>query len=292
MHSPCGPPQFDQQDWSQFDFSRWHLDGLVLDDASAAVADLAQRLFNSAEWRQSFQGTLPAIQAQMLNHFQERVRALQADLDALSKTFAERTAQIQGQITALQERIQSAASIPPVKAEADTFLAAIKVSSADARLGLPGLVMRLINPREPEKSLIETVTDLDGNAIFSLSNQAVEELVRGEVEPTLEVLSPAGNPLQRLERGLCPRPNQTETKVVLLENSPELESPRAAALRTKTERDERLKNLFAKVDRLKLDREAVQKVINCRLEENQKIIAELEKGTPSTEQPAVQRAGK
>ena len=42
MRSPCGPPKFDQQDWSQFDFSRWHLDGVTLDAASAAFANLSR----------------------------------------------------------------------------------------------------------------------------------------------------------------------------------------------------------------------------------------------------------
>lgn len=286
MHRPGGPLPFDQQDWSQFDFSRWHLDGLQLDSTSAAVADLVQRLFDSAEWRQNFKGTLPALQSQVLNHFQEHTRELQADAAALLKNFEERTANVQKQIAALQERIRGAAAPLPLKAVPDAFQAAIKVATEDARLGLPSLVVRLLDSRERERSLAESVTDLDGNAIVSLPKQTVEELARENTEPTLEILSPEGKSLQRLERGVCPRLNHTETKIVLLPVSPELEPHKAAALQMKTEREERLKNLYAKVDRLKLDHEAMQKSIDCRLEATQMIITELEKGIRSAEQPA------
>ncbi|MGH2396560.1 MAG: hypothetical protein ACRDFW_06140, partial [bacterium] len=69
MHSRCDPPRFDQQDWSQFDFSRWHLDGVTLDAASAAFAGLSERLFNADEWRQHFQATLPALEREALSFF-------------------------------------------------------------------------------------------------------------------------------------------------------------------------------------------------------------------------------
>ena len=69
MQSRCGPPKFDQQDWSRFDFSRWHLDGVTLDAAAAAFAGLSDRLFNSAEWRQHFQAALPALEREALNFF-------------------------------------------------------------------------------------------------------------------------------------------------------------------------------------------------------------------------------
>jgi len=40
MRSQCEPPDFGEQDFSQFDFTRWHLDGLTLDAAATAVAGL------------------------------------------------------------------------------------------------------------------------------------------------------------------------------------------------------------------------------------------------------------
>ena len=61
MQSRCDPPKFDQEDWSQFRFSRWHLNGVTLDAAAAAFAGLSERLFNSDAWRQHFQATLPAL---------------------------------------------------------------------------------------------------------------------------------------------------------------------------------------------------------------------------------------
>jgi hypothetical protein len=65
--SPCDPPKFDEQDWSQFDFSRWHLDGLQLDSVAQAIADLTQRLTNSPEWQDNVKATVADLQDVMLN---------------------------------------------------------------------------------------------------------------------------------------------------------------------------------------------------------------------------------
>jgi hypothetical protein len=90
MDSPGSPPKFDQQDWSQFDFSRWHLDGVTLDAASAAFAGLSEQLFNSEEWRQYFQATLPALEREALSFFKGHSQQLRDEQNAVAQDFDRR----------------------------------------------------------------------------------------------------------------------------------------------------------------------------------------------------------
>src|SRR4051794_6582829 len=110
MRSPSGPPGFNAQDWSQFDFSRWHTDGLRLESVSAAFADLAERLVNAPEWRQNFQAALPALRPLLLDEFRERGRALEAESAALAQAFQERSVRVREQAAALQDRARRAAA--------------------------------------------------------------------------------------------------------------------------------------------------------------------------------------
>lgn len=280
MLPPSRPPSFDPKEWSQFDFTRWHLDGLPLKDASAAIADLAQRLFNSPEWRESFQGILPTVQTGVVDLFKGRSGDLQAEAAELSTTFQERTADLRAQIAAQQEAIRRADAPPTLQASPDAFQAAIRVETKGTHLGLPGLVVRLLDPRAKDTALVESVTDLDGNAVGSVSGPIIEELARQGGELTLEILSPQGKSLRVLEQGLCPRPNQTESKVVVLPASPELEPHRAVAQQIRTQREERLKSLFANLDRLGQDQEALQDGLRRKLEDIQNVISELGKDIP------------
>jgi hypothetical protein len=277
MLAPSGPPEFDQQDWSQFDFSRWHLDGLALEDVSTAVAELAQRLFGSAEWRQDFRATLPGLQSRLLEYYKGCASGLQAEAATLTVAFEQRTADLPRAIAALQARLRGAPASPPAPADPVGFQAVIRVATGDAQLGLPDLVVRLIDPREKGTTLVESVTDLDGNAFVSLPGPTVEELTRAKQDLTVEILGPEGQSLQMLAQGLCPRAGQTETKVVVLPRSPDLQTQATAALQLETQWDERLRNLLAKLDRLAKDYQAMQAALSRRLEHNQAIIAELEK---------------
>ena len=85
MQSPCDPPKFDEQDWSQFDFSRWHLDGLQLDSISQATADLTQRLTNSPEWQDNAKATVADLQGLMLDSYQEDSKRLQEEKSTVAE---------------------------------------------------------------------------------------------------------------------------------------------------------------------------------------------------------------
>jgi len=287
MKPGCGPIKFDDQDWSRFDFSRWHLDSLRLDDPSAALANLAQQLFASPEWRQNFAATLPALKASVLQYFEQRTRELQAEAADLTRNLEERTASTRKQITAFQDRIRSAATPPVLTADPNTFQLGAKVLAEESRLGLPELQVRVTDPRQKDRPLAEGITDLDGNAVLYLTKEQAEELAHGKVEVTVEVLSPTtGKPLHRTERAFCPRPNHTETRVAALPASPDLEPYTAVANQTKTERESRLASLNTKIDRLQADHDTMQHGIKCHLDEAKSILDAIkEELKPGPQEP-------
>src|SRR5437660_2999067 len=176
MHSRCGPPKFDQQDWSQFDFSRWHLDGVTLDAASAAFAGLSERLFNSEEWQQHFQATLPASEREALSFFQGHSQQLRDQKNAVAQDFDRRITTAQERSDNFRRTAEATAAPPVVHASPNTFHLAVKVTTEDVRLGLPGLAVQIIDPRNEDLALMQAITDRDGNAILTVPEEIAKEV--------------------------------------------------------------------------------------------------------------------
>jgi hypothetical protein len=72
------------------------------------------------------------------------------------------------------------------------------------------------------------------------------------------------------------RLNQVETKLVTLQDSPEIAPHKSAALAIRSEWEARVVTLAARVETLKQEREARLHDLDRRLEDNEAIIAELE----------------
>lgn len=283
MQSRCGPPKFDQQDWSQFDFSRWHLDGITLNAASAAFANLADQLFNSDEWRQHFQATLPALEREALKFFKDHSRQLRDQKNAAAEDFDKRIAAAKQRSDGFRKSVEVAAAPPVVQASPNTFHLAVKVTIEDPRLDLPGLVVRIMDPRNEKTALVQAVTDRDGSAILTIPKEIAKEVDKRDT--ALELLSPAGKTLAKLPGAVCVRLNQVETKVVTLHDSAEIEPHKNAALRIRSEREVRVATLAARINSLKRECEARIHDLDCRLADNEAIIAELEpkEGAPQSQ---------
>ena len=290
MKSRCGPPKFDQQDWSQFDFSRWHLDGVTLDAASAAFAGLSERLFNSEEWRQHFQTTLPELEREALSFFKRHSQQLRDQKDAVVQDYDKRIAAAQQRSDDFRKSVETAAGPPLVQASPSSYLLTVKITTED--IGLPGLVIQIMDPQSEKLALVSAVTDLDGNAILTIPEEVAKELGKRDVtlkpvnkcDMALEVLSPAGKILKTLPGAVCMRLNQVETKVVSLADSPEIEPHKNTALGIRSDRKVRVASLAARMETLKQEREARLHDLDCRLEDNEAIIAELE---PKGDKPQV-----
>jgi hypothetical protein len=272
MHSRCGPPKFDQQDWSQFDFSRWHLDGVTLDAVSAAFAGLSEELFNSEEWRQHFQSTLPELEREALSFFKNHSQRLRDQKNTATEDFDKRIAAAQKRSGDFRKSVETAAVLPVVQASPNTFHLAVKATIED--IGLPGLAVQIMDPRNEKTALVQAITDRDGNVILTVPEEIAKEVDKHDA--ALEVLSPAGKTLAKLPGAVCARLNQVETKVVSLPDSPEIEPHKNAALEILSERETRVAILAARVETLKREREARLYDLDCRLEDNEAIISELE----------------
>ena len=286
MHSRCRPPKFDQQDWSQFDFSRWHLDGVTLDAASASFAGLSEQLFNSDEWRQHFQAALPALEREALGFFKDHSQQLRDLKNAAIQDFDKRIAAAQSRSDDFRKSVEVASAPLVVQASPNTFHLVAKVTIKDTRFNLPGLVVRIMDPRNEKMALVQAVTDQDGNAILTVPEGIAKEMDKHDA--ALEVLSPAGKTLMKLPGAVCVRLNQVETKVVTLPGSPEIEPHKNAALGIRSEREARVATLAARIKTLKQERVARLHNLDCMLEDNEAIIAELEpkSGKPQSSEAA------
>ena len=270
MQSPCDPPKFDERDWSKFDFSRFHLDGINLEATAAAIAGLSQRLLTSPEWRQNFRAALPDLKEQLLNVHREAAKDLTAEREVVAQDFDRRVADAQSRSESLARAVETAAAPPVVAVTPDTYNVAIKVAASSNRLGLPGMTVQLMDPRNPEKALVEAVTDRDGNAILALPSAAEKEL--DTLHTALQVVGPSGKPLQMLKDGACIRFNQTETRLISLPDSPEIQTSKAAALENRSLRDAQIQTISRQIDFLKQERESRLRTLDCRVQQNQAII--------------------
>ncbi len=280
MRSPCDPPEFDEQDWSQFDFSRWHLDGIQLDSTSTAVADLAQRLFHSPQWQENFKTTLPQLQSQMLRAYQEDSKQLETEKAAVAQDFDQRVATTQERSANLSKAMEAAGAPLVLQPSPGTYQVAAKVTDADGHLGLAGITVQLMDPRNPKTPLLLEVTDSAGNAVLSLPEEIAKAL--DAQHTAFQVVNSAGKVVQEIADAVCIRLNQTETRVIPLADSAGIKDNKAAALQIRSRRELEARSVAAKIDLLNQERESRLRALDCRLEQNQAIIDSLQSpATPS-----------
>jgi hypothetical protein len=288
MHGPTKPPTFDPRDWAQFDFSRGHLDGLPVEAMPAVVADLTQRLFGSEEWRQHFQASLPALQRGVLDAYRENVRQLEQEKTTVAREFDERIAAARTRSEDFGKATEAAGSSAAVRPDLQTYHLGVRVTAAaDARLGLPGLVVQVTAPRD-KIALAKTLTDSDGNA--RLVVRAIEARKGTKAGATLEILTVDGKSLQRLPDAVYIRPNQAETKVVSLKDSAETAPLRRVALEMRSQREARAREMVTSIDRLHNEREGRLRDLDERLEADRQMIAQLEGATATATAEAARPA--
>jgi hypothetical protein len=274
MQGPTKPPTFDPRDWAQFDFSRWHLDGLPVEAVPAAVGGLAQRLFGSEEWRQHFQAALPAVQRGVLDAYREHARQLEEEKTAAAGDFDERIAAARTRHEEFGQAIEAAGSPPVVEPDPQTYHLGVRVTATkETHLGLPGVVVQVTAPRD-KTPLAQGLTDRDGNALLAIPATTTSNSAKGDA--TLEILTVEGKSLQRLPDAVCVRPNQAETKVVALKDSADITPLKGAALELRSQREARARELVTSIDRLRQDREARLQYLDQQLQDVRATIAQLE----------------
>src|SRR5262245_4784575 len=210
MQEPTRPPIFDPSAWAQFDFTRWHLDGLPVEAVPAAIADLAQRLFASDEWRQRFQASLSGVQRGVLDAYREQARQLEDEMTVAGRDFDERIAAARARSEASSKTSETAGSPPVVEPDPQTYHLGVRVTAArESHLGLPGVLVQVTAPRG-KTPLAQGLTDPDGNTLLAIPATEASEGARSDA--TLEVLTVDGKSLQKLPDDACVRPNQAATQ--------------------------------------------------------------------------------
>ena len=278
MHSKCELPNFDDHDWKKFDFTRWHLDGLTLDAVSAAFAGLADGLSKSEEWQQHVQTSLPELQKQVLVSYQEHSRELEEQRVVMGKEFDHRIHAAQETAKDFRKSTEAAAAPPAMEQSPNAYHLAVKVNSKD-RLGLPGLIVQMMHPKEEKKVLAQALTDVNGNAVLALPAEVVKDFDKQDT--SFEILTPEGKVLERMAGAVFLRIGKTETKVATVADTTEIASQKEVGLRAQSEREFEMRRLDVRVDTLRSEKEKRLKQYDHKLSCNQEIIAEIERAKPS-----------
>src|SRR5262245_24278748 len=276
MQEPTRPPIFDPSAWAQFDFTRWHLDGVPVEAVPAAIADLAQRLFASDEWRQRFQTSLSGVQRGVLDAYREQARQVEEAKTAAGRDFDERIAAARARSEASSTTSETAGAPPVVEPDPQTYHLGVRVTAArEPHLGLPGVLVQVTAPRA-KTPLAQALTDPDGNAVLAIPATEASEGATGDA--TLEILTVDGKSLQKLPDAVCVRRNQAETKVVALRDSADTAPLKRTALELRAQREARGRELVTAIDRLRREREARLAYLDQELHDVRAIIAQLEEG--------------
>ena len=275
MKKRCNPPRLDEHDWSQFDFTRWNLDRVAPDAVAKAIAGLAQQFFDSPEWQEHVQASLPQLRQAALATFKGHAEKLRADRAAAERDFEQRTAHAK-QISEAMRRAMAASAAPQApQPRSDAYHVAVRVTGADPLLGLPGMVVQIADPRDAKAPpLASATTDVDGNATLTVGPGLARELDKRDT--AVSVLSPSGKELARVADGVCVRLNQVETKVIPVKESGETAPQKQAALDTRASHEALLKSLEGRAQTLETGKKERLADFDCKLQDADAIVAELE----------------
>jgi hypothetical protein len=276
MRSPCDPPKFDEKDWSQFDFSRWHAEGVSGEEMDKTLTDLATQFFQSPEWSEKFRAGLPELKTQVRGAYEAELRALGQERQSAEKEFDERIKAAEKRAESSRQSGESAAGPVILQSRPDTFQLAVRVIEEKSKFGLPGAVVRVMDPRNPDVVLHETITDREGNAVVGLTPEDAKEL--DKIHAGLQIVAPTGKTIENLPAAVCIRLNGAETKVIAVKDSPDIEESKKAAAAAQAARNDDQKHLLARVERLKAERTERLRDIDCRVKDVQTLIAQLREG--------------
>lgn len=282
MRPQCGPPEFDKQDFSKFDFSRWHLDGLTLDPVSTALGGLTEKLFTSDEWRKTFEATVPQFQSRSVDFFKQQLKDLQKERADAATDFENRAKAAEQVSTDFRKSIEVTAAPVVLDAVPNVFQGSVRVvSEKDPQLGLPGVRVQVLDPKDEKTVLLESISDLNGNVVLPFPPEIARD--RNERDMNIQVVDAAGKPIAKFAEAICIRIGQTEERVVKVPESGAIEENKKQAVETRDERETRARQLAARADVLRGQSKEVLAVLDCRIRDTEEVLAALQKpAAPST----------
>lgn len=277
MANETGFSSFGNLDWSKFDFSRWNLDGLVLDGTSSTVTTLLQRVLAAPQWPQAFGSSLPGLKTVVLQHLNAQTESLRESSAALDKELADRITATQSLITAVQGKIRRSSVPPTVAADPNQFQLVAKAVDQQSQLGLPGLTVHLSDPSDSASAVATATTDSNGNAVLALSRQKAASLAKEKTSDlTISILNSDGKSLYSASNAVCAHANQVETHVAAIPSSQDTAPSLAFATQQSTSDNDLLKSLTAKLDQLKVFYAAQKQDIQTQITQIQSTIAAIQ----------------
>ena len=270
------------QDWSNFDFTRWNLDGLKLNTESATLATWLRDVRLSPQGPQKFAAGVTAIRGAALQSLQEQAKVIQGRLPALDGELKSRLTATRSQISALEENVRIAAVPAFTTPDPESFQVAAKVLAEDNRLGLPGLQVRLYNTQSPKVTLASATTDQNGNAVLTLNRKQINSLTKSGALLATEVLTPDNKSLFTGEALPTPKLNETGTIMASLPASADLTPHLNAAAAAMARQQALLNGVTAKLNDLQTNYQQIKDDLQLQLQEVQAMVADLQPSASST----------
>jgi hypothetical protein len=247
--------------------NEWKLDGLPqLSDAAANAAPFIQTLLVTADWQSAFSGSLGGLTDFSKEVFKQRAQALKTRHDELAKANRAKADEAQSEVKALQEEALNVTSPAAAPADPDRYVASVRVSLEDKPLGLPGVLVRIPDPKNKKQSLADGATDSEGNLVLTLEKEQVDRVGAGGNDLSIEVASPGGKVVYRQDAALSPKLNRSDTLMISVKTSADLKQNIAAATERKEGRDARIASLQQDVERLQSELAGQQAEIQNRLD--------------------------
>src|SRR5688572_16575021 len=150
MKQRCNPPRLDEYEWGQFDFTRWNLDAVAPDAVAKAIAGLTQQFFESPEWQENVQASMPQLHQLALGVFKGHAQELRESRAAAEREFEQRAVNVKTRSDEVRRAMAASAAPHTPEAGSDVYHLAVRVTGADPLLGFPGLVVLVADPRSEQ----------------------------------------------------------------------------------------------------------------------------------------------
>jgi hypothetical protein len=263
------------QDWSQYDFTRWNLEGLKLDAQPAALAGWVRDVTLSDQSVQAFVSGLGKVAAGALQDLQDQVKNIQARLSSAETELKTRLAIAEQEIVALEENVRMASAPVQPDPDPESFQISARVTDESTLLGLPGLRLRLYDARSPKSTIATDTTDQNGNALFKLDRATTEKLAKGNATITMEVFGTGKKSLFTGGAAPAPKLKQAGTILASLQPSADISDNIAASSATSAQQDVLLAAARSRVSALNAYYQQLKSDLQQQLVNVQGMIADL-----------------
>ncbi len=279
MSSKTGPTNINNQDWSEFDFTRWNLDNLNLDPKTVTLSTWLRDVTSSPQGSQKLASGLAVVKAGALQSLTAQIGGMQKRLSAIDEEMKARVSTARSQVAALDEDMRATAAPAVVPADPESFQVVTKVVDQASTIGVPALQVRLVDAKSPQQTLATAATDQNGNAVLKLNREQTDALTKSGSSLAINVLTV--NNKSVFSGGAVPAPRLNETGTVLApiaasdDVAPQLDTANAQLARQQDLRDKATQ----KVEDLQTYYAQMKSDLQQEIQDTQEMVSNLQSGT-------------